>query len=286
MTTRRLFASLMLALSLTALPFSASAAGSERGNNGNRSHSSSTNRGNKSNNGHSSRPSQNHNTKPSQNHNTKPSAPVVRPGNNPGHNPGHTPAPAVRPGNHAPAPAVRPGNVHHDNGNHFGHYKYRNNWAPWRRPMPVRPPRPHVHIAAPPINVVLGLTFGSLINNGINALIRAGYNVLGSASDAIYLANVARYGVTWPEATIYYGNGGMSGARFQYGSRTPGYNHWETAYAQLCREYGTPIEQTVSNGSRTVTWWGGNNTGYITLQYNTDYQSGYPVYYTDLIYGN
>lgn len=178
------------------------------------------------------------------------------------------------------------GNKGHDNGNHFGKYKYKNDWRPWMRPMPVRPPRPVVHVHAPRINSVLGLAFGSLINAGVNALIGAGYNVLGTANNSIYLGNVNRYGVVWPEATIFYGNNGMTGARFQYGSRTPGYNRWETAYAQLCSEFGAPVESSYSNGQRTVTWWGGYNTGYITLRYSADYDAGYPVYYTDLIYGN
>lgn len=176
-------------------------------------------------------------------------------------------------------------NKPHDNGNHFGKYKYKNDWRPWMRPLPVRPPRPVVHVHAPRINSVLGLAFGSLINAGVNALIGAGYNVLGTAANTIYLGNVNRYGVIWPEATIFYGNNGMNGARFQYGSRTPGYNRWETAYAQLCSEYGAPVESSYSNGQRVVTWWGGYDTGYITLRYTTDYDAGYPVYYTDLIYG-
>lgn len=201
----------------------------------------------------------NHNVKPAGNHSVKPA------------------------GNHNVKPPVRPS---HDNGNHFGRYKYRNNWTPWMRPIPPRPVRPTVvHVHAPRISTVLGLAFGSLINAGVNALIGAGYNVVGTAANTIYLGNVNRYGVIWPEATIYYGDRGMNGALFQYGSRTPGLSQWETAYAQLCNEFGAPVESSYANGQRTVTWWGGYNTGYITLRYTTDYDAGYPVYYTDLIYG-
>lgn len=138
---------------------------------------------------------------------------------------------------------------------------------------------------APSISAVLGLTFGTLIDYGINSLINAGYNVAGYQNNAIFISDVGMMGCTWPQATVYYGASGMNGALFQY--RSPSFNSspYNKVYRQLCESYGSPVETTTNGNGRSATWWGGNNTGYITLSTDYGYDNGIPAYDTSLIYG-
>ena len=78
----------------------------------------------------------------------------------------------------------------------------------------------------------------------------------------------------------------MSGARFQIASYSPTDLNFRLAYQQLSSIYGNPVSYDSNGGFPIVTWWGGNNTGYITLQYGPGVTStGGQMYYTDLIYG-
>lgn len=153
--------------------------------------------------------------------------------------------------------------------------------------MPPPPPRyAYVRVGVPTIGDILGLAFGSLIDYGINSLINTGYQVVGTYNDVVYLNNVTQFGITWPEASMYYGPSGLRGARFQYGSYSPTDYRYRSAYSQLCAIYGQPVSVTNTGYVTTATWWGGNNTGYITLQYGPGVnQTGARMYYTDLIYG-
>jgi len=41
------------------------------------------------------------------------------------------------------------------------------------------------------------------------------------------------------------------------------------------------------SGIVSATWWGGNNSGYVTLSYGPGMtETGGTMYYTDLIYGD
>ena len=201
-------------------------------------------------------------------------------GNRPGHgwNPGHGgPGNNYRPSNSVPPP---------------GAGGYRPSYRPprqyrWERPVPPPPPRyAYVRVGVPTIGDILGLAFGSLIDYGINSLINTGYQVVGTYNDVVYLNNVTQFGITWPEASMYYGPSGLRGARFQYGSYSPTDYRYRSAYSQLCAIYGQPVSVTNTGYVTTATWWGGNNTGYITLQYGPGVnQTGARMYYTDLIYG-
>ena len=153
--------------------------------------------------------------------------------------------------------------------------------------MPPPPPRyTYVRVGVPTIGDILGIAFGSLIDYGINSLINTGYQVVGTYDDIVYLNNVTQFGITWPEASMYYGPSGLRGARFQYGSYSPTDYRYRSAYSQLCAIYGQPVNVTNTGYVTTATWWGGNNTGYITLQYGPGVnQTGARMYYTDLIYG-
>lgn len=226
---------------------------------------------------------------------TRPGSSTPRPGNNTKPRPGSSlPRPGSgsnhgnRPGNSLP----RPGSG--------GHHASRPTPPPrpayrppvlyrWERPLPPPPPRyNYVRVGVPSIGSVLGLAFGSLIDYSIGSLINSGYTISSTyGGNTVYLSNVAQYGVTWPEATLFYIDGGLSGARFQYGSYSPTDYRFMTAYGQLCATYGEPVSYTNNNGYPVATWWGGNNTGYITLQYGPGVtNTGATMYYTDLIYGN
>lgn len=205
---------------------------------------------------------------------------TVKPGtgNNGGNHAGGTSAPR-------PGAGSQPG--------HYNPYPSSNHYRPtyayrWERPLPPRPTNyNYVRVGVPSIGSILGLTFGTLIDYGINSLINTGYTVNSIYDNTIYLSNVTQYGVTWPEATIYYGpGGGMNGARFQYGSYGPSRYRFDTVYNTLCGIYGMPVGYNSDRNLITATWYGGNNTGYITLQYGPGLtQTGATMYYTDLIYG-
>ncbi len=157
----------------------------------------------------------------------------------------------------------------------------------WGRPLPPRPPRPRYYRTnAPLISFGLGLAYGALFDTSIGALINAGLNVAAAVNNVIYITDVARYGVNWPNVSVYYNNGAMSGARYQYGSSVLDTNIYNSVYNQLCAAYGAPVSIEQNGTTRTATWWGGGNTGYISLQLDSAYDDlGQPVYYTDLIYG-
>lgn len=207
-----------------------------------------------------------------------------RPGGN--HRPGygHRPGSAPRPGSGGvfrPRPDYRPPRPYH--------YGWPTSYFGYWRPLPPPPSRPYFYqpvYVAPTISSVLGLTFGSLIDYGINALVNAGYRIAGYQDNAIFLSNVGIMGYTWPQATVYYASsGGMNGALFQARSgsfRTSPYNK---VYKQLCRAYGDPVETTSDGGDyHSATWWGGNESGYITLTSDKTYDTGDVE--TNLVYGS
>lgn len=232
----------------------------------------------------------------------------VRPGN--GGSPQHGGNSAVRPGNggaphHGGSSAPRPGNTsyrpgprpHYD----YCHHDYRpprpngGYWGPppvnHYRPvchMPPPPPRPvYVNYTVPTIGNILGLAFGSFIDAGINTLFNTGYTVLGYVDNAIYLSNVRQLGYVWPEATVYYTDGLMSNTQFQYWTPAPDVVRFNNVYRQLVSIYGAPVSSNTINGITTVSWWGGSNTGYVTLQYGLGNSiDGLANYYTTLTYSD
>lgn len=204
---------------------------------------------------------------------------------NPNRGPVHVnprPNPRPNPGlHHGKKPIVRP------------HAGYRPSYVgrpfgSWGRPLPPPPRRParRYYASAPLIDFGLGLVYGSLLNAGVSTLINAGINVAATVNNAIYLSNVIRYGVTWPQVTMYYDSGRLSGARYQYGSPYTNYGVYDDVYRQLVRAYGSPLSVDYNGASRTATWWGGGSSGYVTLSFAPGYDnSGEVIYYTDLLYG-
>ncbi|GEM_PF-386359 len=207
-----------------------------------------------------------------------------RPGGN--HRPGygHRPGSAPRPGSGGvfrPRPDYRPPRPYH--------YGWPASYFGYWRPLPPPPVRPYFYqpvYVTPTISSVLGLTFGSLIDYGINALVNAGYRIAGYQDNAIFLSNVGIMGYTWPQATVYYASsGGMNGALFQARSGSFRSSPYNKVYKQLCRAYGDPVETTSDGGDyHSATWWGGNDSGYITLTSDKTYDTGDVE--TNLVYGS
>lgn len=154
--------------------------------------------------------------------------------------------------------------------------------------LPPPPPRPVVfRPGIPTIGTILGLTFGTFIDNAIYSLYNTGYNVLGYSNNMVYLGNVNQLGYLWPEATIYYTDGLLSNTQFQYWTPLPDLARFNNVYRQLVATYGAPVSNSTYNGVTTVSWWGGNNTGFITLQYGPGTSAtGLSNYYTTLTYSD
>ena len=247
--------------------------------------------------------------RPGGNNSNRPGASVA-----PGHTPNRPGSSTVRPGTAANRPGgVRPGASHpatrpgssvsrpggwspvvplHNNWNHPGYRPPRPGGGYWAAPAPSRwrigywvPPVPprytYAVVGAPTLGTLLGLTFGSFIDAGINSLYNAGYNVAGYADNVIYLTNVTQLGFLWPEVAMQYTNGLLSNGQFSYYSATPGMGRYNSLFQQLCLQYGNPV----ANTNNTTTWWAGDNTGYITLHYAyMNSLQGVPGYYTTLTY--
>lgn len=222
--------------------------------------------------------------------------PPQRPGNNGGfHNdnrrpPQHHDRPN-RPGGHTRP--TRPPQHHNNYGHHHGHHNvhfgrphrpYMPHHRPFHRPTPPPPAwRPH---AWRPFHSILGVALGSAINISINALINSGYDVCGYDNNAVYLSNVPMLNYYWPDANLYYSNGGLYGSEFVYS--TPGYNmsRYNAVYNSLIGAYGAPYNvQTLTGGGRRATWWG-NDGQFITLTFGGSYASaGGLRYFTTLSFG-
>lgn len=198
-----------------------------------------------------------------------------------------------RPGNSMPRPGGwNPVTPPHHNWTRPGYRPPRPNGGYWGPPAPYPyrigfwvPPVPprytYAYVGAPSLGTILGLTFGSFIDMGINSLYNAGYNVAGYSDNVIYLTNVTQLGMLWPEVAMNYTNGLLTNSQFCYYSAVPGQGRFNTAYTHLCSIYGAPV----ANTGNTVTWWAGDNTGYITLHYSySNSLSGLPGYYTTLTY--
>lgn len=183
--------------------------------------------------------------------------------------------------------------MQHSNNGH-GHNHFQPTPPPHRPMMPAhntwhRPtPPPHYRPVAGwrPIQSILGVALGSAINFTVNQLINAGYAVSGYGNNAVYVSNVPMLNYMWPDATLYYTNGGLYASEFVYS--TPGYdtNRYYRVYNSLCQNYGQPL-QVVNNGvTMSATWWGTGGQ-FIRLNFNNGIAAnGYNRYFTTLSFGN
>ncbi len=207
--------------------------------------------------------------------------PAVRPGaaNRPGAHapaprPDYRPAPPVRPGVITPRPPVmapphRPG---------------RPVMVPWQRPVPPPAWRPGPRV--PRLSTVLGITFGTAIGLSLDYLYNNGYVVDGYNSDMVYLRNVTQLNYVWPDATLYYGNGGLAGSQFLYSTSWNDPTRYNAVYRDLVNLYGAPVSVSRPQGGYLATWFGYDN-GYITLEYNQRPVVGGGLrFFTTLSFGN
>ncbi len=203
------------------------------------------------------------------------------PGNHGGKRPapGHSaPGYGRRPGRGAPFHGMRPEVPVH---RHHGGLRPGMRCPPvisWHRPIPPRRWRPSRRV--PVVSSVFGIAFGTAFDVSLSHLYAANYAVSGYGGNEVYLANVPVQGYYWPEATLYYGNGGLSASRFFYSTVAYDMRRYNDVYNSLYSSYGAPV--SVNNMS--VTWFGGNN-GYITLDYLPMSGASGLRYYTTLTLG-
>jgi hypothetical protein len=168
----------------------------------------------------------------------------------------------------------------------YGHNMQPNTPAPNMHARAPRPSyRPAVRRGVPSFNAILGITFGSVINASINALLNSGYSITTYDNNTVYMQNVAQFGITWPTVALYYGSAGLYSSQFEYVSTYQSQNVFNSAYANICRTYGNPISQNIGRATATATWWGGDANGYLTLNFGSNYSNYGPQFYTTLTMG-
>jgi hypothetical protein len=200
------------------------------------------------------------------------------------------------------------GSNHHDNG-HRGyspnhHYDYSNHhyrdqfsWNHshhnWSRPLPpparVHRPAPVVwhrpvipvgwrpYASAPVIDRILGLMFGTFYEASLDHLYYNGYFIDGYADGIIYLRDVSMMDLYWPDVMLNYEYNKLVNAQFVYHSSYYDRARFDRVYRSLCRVYGPPVFQD----GMTISWYGGNNTGWVTLTMSDNYGE----YYTTMSIG-
>ena len=150
-----------------------------------------------------------------------------------------------------------------------------------------RPPIPygwHYYVGAPRISTVLGLTFGALWATSLDYLYDMGYAIDGYYNNVIYLRDIPMLNYTWPDVMLNYGtSGGFTSAQFAYSSEYRNLDRFNSLYNSLCNTYGDPVESSITTTEGTVSWWGGEGQGYVTLSYNSDSTGRF---YTYLSIGN
>ncbi len=174
----------------------------------------------------------------------------------------------------------------------YDYYRY-NRWS-WLYPIapPVRPWRPRViwyyrpiiptgfriYTSAPIITGVLGLEFGTLLDASLNYLYYNGYSIDGYQDNVVYLRDVNMLGYSWPDVMLQYNDrGGLCYAEFVTSSTYSDNYRFNNLYNSLCQTYGTPID----NGNGHFSWYGGDRTGFINLNFAFDNGR----YYTVMTFG-
>ncbi|WP_302986143.1 hypothetical protein [uncultured Muribaculum sp.] len=226
-------------------------------------------------NGH--RPGNNNPGRPGNNNNGH------RPGNN-GHNPGRPGHGGYNPGRpHRPSGDYRPNRPHRPTVIVPPHRPHRPPMRPWSRPVP--PPSWRPRPAAPVIASILGITFGTAINMSLDYLINRGYTIDGYGNDAVYLRDVNEMSYYWPDATLYYGAGGLARSEFLYSTSYPDPIRYNSLYTRFNRTYGPPINIVRTGGVLSATWFAPNR-GYVTIDYRSQYSLGGELrYFTTLTFG-
>ena len=174
----------------------------------------------------------------------------------------------------------------------YDYYRY-NRWS-WHAPIapPHRPWRPRIvwyyrpiiptgyriYASAPLITGILGLEFGTLLDASLNYLYYNGYTIDGYQNNVVYLRDVNMMGYSWPDVMLQYDDrGGLCYAEFATSTTYSDNYRFNSLYNSLCSTYGAPI----NSGNGYFSWYGGNQTGFINL--NFAYEDG--RYYTVMTLG-
>ena len=203
-----------------------------------------------------------------------------------------------RPGYHHPQHNNPRGYDNQFNRRYHDYYRH-NSWS-WSHPCrpPYRPWRPTPWVvhrpvvpagwvwysSAPRIYRVLGIQFGTVFSVSINHLFTYGYNIDGYYDNVIYLRDVPMLNYSWPNVMLNYApGGGLASAMFSNSFAFRDLAMYNRLYNTLCGTYGSPVDARTTPYEGTVSWWGGEGQGYVTLTYYTD-QNG--RFYTNLTIGN
>ena len=186
-------------------------------------------------------------------------------------------------------------NHRYDYGNHHYRDQFRWNYSHhnWSRPLPppsrAHRPAPFIwhrpvipagwrpYAGAPVIDRILGLMFGSLYEASLDHLYYNGYYIDGYADNIIYLRDVPMLNLYWPDVMLNYEYGRLANAQFIYHSSYYDRVRFDRVYNSLCRIYGPPV----INDGMTISWYGGNRTGWVTLTMTDSYGD----YYTTMSIG-
>lgn len=145
----------------------------------------------------------------------------------------------------------------------------------WYRP--VIPAGWHPYAGAPVIDRILGLVFGTLYEASLDHLYYNGYFIDGYADGIIYLRDVPMLNLYWPDVMLNYDYNRLVNAQFIYHSNFYDTSRYDRVYRSLSRIYGPPVYRD----GMTISWYGGNSTGYVTLTMNNSYSD----YYTTMSIG-
>lgn len=139
----------------------------------------------------------------------------------------------------------------------------------------------------PVFSTILGVALGTALGVTLNNLVSHGYNVTGYVDNAVYVADAMQLNMLWPNATLYYDNGGLSASEFFYSTPFYDINRYNSAYSRLVNVYGTPYSsRNLAGGGLSTTWWGPDGQ-FIQLQFNSGIASnGTTRYFTTLSFGN
>lgn len=213
------------------------------------------------------RPGNSNNVRPPQQHPSNPKPPQQ-----------HQPPQSHRPPHHAMKPTPRPPMMPPP------HRPSRPSMLPYHRPVP--PPAWRPRPSGPSFASILGLTFGTAIGLSLDYLTGNGYVVDGYDQDVVYLRNVNQLNLNWPDATLFYGPGGLTSSQFIYS--TPAYDpyRYNLIYRRLVDLYGAPVSTFRPSGGFGATWFG-PSSAYIQLEFKPMVaNSGVTRFYTTLQFGN
>ena len=119
----------------------------------------------------------------------------------------------------------------------------------------------------------------------LDYLINRGYTIDGYGNDAVYLRDVNEMSYYWPDATLYYGAGGLARSEFLYSTSYPDPMRYNSLYTRFNRTYGPPINIVRTGGVLSATWFAPNR-GYVTIDYRSQYSLGGDLrYFTTLTFG-